>query len=95
MPSFIKIDWDEMKNTGSIIGQLMHEYTHYLQHKWKTSDQKYIKQSRDYYVLPMYDWELWKLTGEIYNNSLMEEEAEYTRKIAREYIINNLKNDSL
>ena len=79
--SFIKINWNEMS-----IWQLMHEYTHYLQTQWKTSDRKYTKQSRDYYTLPMYSGELLELTNKIYDNSLMELEAEYIRKVAQEQI---------
>lgn len=83
--SLIKINQDEWS-----IGQLMHEYTHYLQNQWMTSNQKHIKQSMDYYVLPI-DWELKSLTENIYNNSLMEQEAEYTRKVAQQKILPEIR----
>lgn len=83
--SLIKIDWNKWN-----IGQLMHEYTHYLQNQWKTSDQKYMKQSMDYYVLPI-KGELKNLTDNIYNNSLIEQEAEYTRKVAQQKIFQEIR----
>ena len=78
--TFIKIDWE------MALWQLMHEYTHYLQTQWKTSNPKYLEQSRRYYILPMFNGELWELTNNIYNISLMEQEAEYTRKKAQKYM---------
>ena len=83
--SLIKIDWNKWN-----IGQLMHEYTHYLQNQWKTSNQKYMKQSMDYYVLPI-KGELKNLTDNIYNNSLIEQEAEYTRKVAQQKIFQEIR----
>ena len=48
-----------------------------------------MKQSMDYYVLPI-KGELKNLTDNIYNNSLIEQEAEYTRKVAQQKIFQEI-----
>ena len=49
-----------------------------------------MKQSMDYYVLPI-KGELKNLTDNIYNNSLIEQEAEYTRKVAQQKIFQEIR----
>ena len=90
--SFIKVDGGSWE-----IGNLFHEYTHYLQNNGRTSSFEAVQQSQKRYCwdnLFQDDPELNWLAKQVYDTSLMEQEAEYVAKKTNDQLMKDLTQSS-